>query len=137
MVHPVVIFHSRCEKQATPAVHGHWLRSPVELIMESGAAGGFGNDPGIACGHFIWWCLSRKPEVVQHLAPLNLPGVPWVPFGDDWDAAAWFGRLVDELKTWSPPPILVDLDGYAVTQGGVVLWASPMAKERGVRCLLG
>ena len=125
MAQPVVIFHSRFENQASPAVHGHWLRSPADLVIESGAAGGFGNDPSIACGHFIWWCLSRAPEVVQHLAPINLPGVPW---GEGWDAEAWFDRLVHELKGWSPPPVLVDLDGYAVTQGGIVLWASRSAR---------
>jgi hypothetical protein len=102
--------------------------------MESGAAGGFGNVPSDACGAFIYWCISRSPEVVHFLGPSNLPGVPYR--GDEWDAAVWFARLVDELKTWSPAPILVDLDGYAVTQGGVVLWATPGAKERGVRCLL-
>jgi hypothetical protein len=126
MDQPVVIFHSRAESRVSPALHGHWLRSPADLVIESGAAGGFANDPEIACGHFIWWCLSRTPAVVQHLAPVNLPGVQW---GDDWDAAAWFVRLVDDLKRWTPPPVLVDLDGYAVTQGGVVLWASSSARK--------
>lgn len=115
----LVIFHSPTEPQASPAVCGTWLRPPVELLAESGAVGGFGNNVSTTCTQFVAWCCARQPEVVWHLAVLNLPGIPW---GRDVDSCAWYEQLMKELSGWQPPPVLVNVDAMEVTQGGTLLW---------------
>jgi hypothetical protein len=121
-----VIFHSPLEPQASPMLCGPWKLSPVELLAQSGAVGGFGNDVYQVCGLFIRWCLARQPEAAAHLFVRNLPGIPWE---DDWDVRAWYEQLISTARTWEPQPVLADVDHYEITQGGVVLWRNELSRS--------
>src|SRR5947209_3935198 len=77
-----VIFHAPGELQASAAVHGWWQRPPAELVIESRACGGFGNDVHDSCAAFVGWLLSQSP-VPGSFRVLSLPGLPWA--GADHD----------------------------------------------------
>jgi hypothetical protein len=49
-----VIFHSPDDLQVSAAVHGWWNRSPIDLVIESRACGGFGNDVHGSCAGFVY-----------------------------------------------------------------------------------
>ncbi len=128
-MHGSVIFHSPGELKASAAVSGWWNRPPAELVIESGAAGGFGNDVHNACAEFVGWCLSRFPRPGS-FGVLSLPGVPW---GEaDYDPWDWYERLMAEVAGWNPPPVLVDLDEFWITHRGEILWP-PSERRRGRR----
>jgi hypothetical protein len=117
-----VIFHSPGELQASAAVHGWWQRPPAELVIESQACGGFGNDVQDSCAAFVGWLFSQSP-VPGSFSVLSLPGLPWA--GEDHDPWEWYDRVMAEVAKWDPPPVLVDLDDFLVSHRGEVLWPPP------------
>jgi hypothetical protein len=49
-----VIFHRPGELEVSAAVHGWWKRRPAELVIESAACGGFGNDVHDSFEEFVY-----------------------------------------------------------------------------------
>lgn len=121
-MHGSVIFHSPGELQASAAVSGWWKRPVAELVIESQAAGGFGNDVHTACTEFVGWCLSQSPRPGS-FSVRGLPGLPWADA--DHDPWGWYERVMAEVAGWNPPPVLVDLDEFLVTHHGQILWPPP------------
>ncbi|MDY3563564.1 hypothetical protein R5W23_005178 [Gemmata sp. JC673] len=116
----MVVFHSPAERQASAAVHGSWSRTPAELVLEARANGGFGNDVHNVCAEFLGWLLARSPRPGSFCV-LSLPGVPWHGTDDEWER--WYHRVMGVLAEQLPPPVLVNLDDFSVSQGGQVVWA--------------
>jgi hypothetical protein len=114
-----VIFHSPGELQASVLAYGSWRRPPTELLVEAGAAGGFGNNVHDACAEFVAWCLSQNPRPAT-LSVHSLPGVPWPKSA--WDPWDWYEKVMAEIASWEPPPVMVDLDEFLITHRGEVLW---------------
>lgn len=121
-MHGSVIFHSPGDLQASAAVRGWWTKPLAKLLIKAGAAGGFGNDVHDSCAAFVGWCHSQSPSPGS-FAVYSLPGLPWS--GSDHDPWDWYERLMAEVAGWDPPPLLVDLDEFQITQRGKVLWPSP------------
>jgi hypothetical protein len=121
-MHGSVIFHSPGDLQASAAVSGWWSRPLPTVVIESGAAGGFGNDVHGACKQFVWWCLSQSPQLGS-FDILSLPGLPWS--GSDHDPWDWYERLMADVAKWEPPPVLVDLDDFLITHRDEILWPPP------------
>ena len=113
-----VLFHSPGELQISPLIHGVWPRPLLELLEESGAAGGFGNDVYDSCAAFIGWCFSKdKPP---SLGVLNSPCAPW---GNDSDPYEWYEKTMANVANSEHPPLLVNLDEFTITTClGEVLW---------------
>lgn len=122
-----VIFHSPGELQASAVVHGWWERPPAELVIESGACGGFGNDVHDSCTAFVGWLFSQSP-VPGWFSILSLPGLPWA--GEEHDPWEWYERIMGELAGWNTPPVLIDLDDFLVTYRGEILWPPPERRQR-------
>lgn len=122
----MVVFHSPAERQASAAVHGFWTRPPAELVLEAGANGGFGNDVHDGCAEFLGWLLARSPRPGSFCV-LSLPGVRW--HGADDEADGWYDWVMGVLAGQSPPPVLVNLDDFSVSQGGRVMWAPPARRD--------
>lgn len=118
-MHGSVIFHRPSELQVSAAMRGWWNRPVADLLIEAGAAGGFGNDVHDACTEFVGWCLAQSPRPGS-FSILSLPGLPWSD--SDHDPWAWYERLMKEVEKWDPPPVLVDLDDFQITHRGEVLW---------------
>src|SRR5262249_35537972 len=122
-----VIFHSPGELQASAVVHGWWQRPPAELVIESGADGGFGNDVHSVCAQFVGWLYSQSP-VPGAFDVLSLRGLPWAEADhDQWN---WYERVMAEVAAWKTPPVLVDLDDFLVTHRGEVLWPPPERRRK-------
>jgi hypothetical protein len=117
-----VVFHSPGELQVSAAVHGAWNRPLLELLVESGAAGGFGNDVHDSCAQFIGWCAAEQPRPGS-FSVHSLPGVPWAD--EDYDRWVWYDRVLAEFEKWDPPPYLVDLEAFDITHRGEVVWPPP------------
>lgn len=123
----LVVFHSPGELQVSAMVYGSWDRPPLELVIESGAHAGFGNDPHSVCAQFIGWLYSQSPVPgIFHV--LSLPGLPLS--GEDFDQWDWYDRMMIELAANKNPPFLVDLDDSLISQGGEVLWPPPERRRK-------
>lgn len=121
--HGYLLFHSAGEMEASVLVSGWWERPLLEILIESGAYGGFGNMVDDACGGFLKWCFSQ-PECPLGLFSLqSLPGLPFR--GAEFDRWAWYDTLMAEVTEWEDPPVLVDLDNFQITHRGEVLWPPP------------
>ena len=120
----LVVFHSPIEHQASVAIHGSWDRPPAELVLEARANGGFGNDVHATCAEFLGWLLNQSPRPGSFCA-FSLPGVKW---NEEGEHERWYGRVMGVLAEQLPPPVLVNLDDFSVTQGGQVVWA-PAARR--------
>lgn len=122
-----VVFHSPGELQASAVVHGWWNRPPVELVVESGAYAGFGNDVHSVCAQFIGWLYSQSP-VPGTFDVLSLPGIPWAAaVHDQWE---WYDRVMAELAAQDAPAVLVDLDDFWVSLRGEILWPPPERRRK-------
>jgi len=106
-----VLFHSPSDLQISPLIHGVWPRPLLELLEESGAAGGFGNDPDGSCAQFIAWCLSKDRPPTMGVQ--NIRGAPWNDA--DPDPYEWYEKTMAIAARLERPPLLVNLDEFTIT----------------------
>jgi hypothetical protein len=127
-VNGMVVFHSPIEYQASAAIHGLWTRPPADLVLEARANGGLGNDVHDVCTEFVGWLCAQDPRPGV-FSVLSLPGAPppWSGTEDEW--ARWYGWVMGVLAGVDPPPVLVNLDDFSVTQGGLVVWAPSVRRS--------
>src|SRR5947209_44078 len=104
----------------SPVVSLRWNRPPAELIRLVRPYIRADLPEG-ACAEFVGACFL-VPEIDP--AGITVANLPYPPewHADAGDRFAWFRRLLDEVRGWSPPAVLVNMDPpYDITVGGVVV----------------
>ena len=132
-VNGLVVFHSPIEHQASAAIHGLWDRPPADLVLEARANGGYGNDVHDSCAEFLGWLLNQRPRPGSFCV-FSLPGVEWNEEASEHER--WYSHVMGVLAAQQPPPVLVNMDDFSVTQGERVIWAPSVGRRAGLVCAI-
>ncbi len=77
--------------------------------------------PESACAEFLGACFSLPQIDPAAITVANLAYPPeW--HASNGDRFAWFRRLIAEIRAWSPPAVLVNMDPpFDITHGEAVI----------------
>jgi hypothetical protein len=116
----LIVFHSPDMPRISPVVDLPWDRPPADLIRLV-RPHIHADLPEGACAEFIGACFSVPDIDAGGITVCNVPYPPeW--HADEGDRFAWFRRLLAEVRAWSPPAVLVNLDPpFDITLGDAVL----------------
>jgi hypothetical protein len=92
----------------SPVVRLRWDR-PVAELFRLVRPHIHADLPEGACAEFVGACFSAPEIDPVGISVANLAYPPeW--HADDGDRFAWFRRLIAEVRAWSPPAVLVNMD---------------------------
>lgn len=115
-----VLFCSPSSMAVSVLISANWKRPLIEILIEAGATGAFGNWVVDVSSKFLEWCLAQQQRTFDSFCLDNIPGLPFS--GVEWDRWEWYDKLMQEVASWESPPLLVDLDEGQITHNDVIVW---------------